>query len=323
MATNAVSAGALKALIAETPQAAGAAIDRLWRDDAAICGSMCELVDSEPQVRLDLLLTMRVVALSTDCDPEVVAQLVEDATTRRSGDVTALHSAAAFALVKPATMRWVTANARRVAASPNWLAVLPGLAGATVSVPLAEEALSTVIAAGGLFPAEITDYVQLNPWFSGGFAVRLRRHQKGKRLRIRERGATTRAWSHGRTALGSRLPARWRSLQGRGVGRPLDQWSCRFLTDYAELISETYRPGGVPPVIAPLYTVTFAVEGIPTPTAASVAEWDSLPGDMQQMARRVIGLDEANDRHNSTAPHDPTVAVVPPAGPRLPFLRRK
>jgi hypothetical protein len=301
MATDAISAAALGALIAERPQAAGAAIARLWSDDAPITGSMRPLVDIGPQVHLDILSTMQIVAMSSDCEPDVVAELVESAAIGGSGDVAALHSAAAYALTKPAIMRWVTVNARHVADSPNWIAVLPGLAGATVSVPLAEEALFRVIAAGGVFSAEITGYVQLNPWFSGKFAARLRRHQRGKRLRIRERGATARAWSHGRTALGSRLPARWRSLQGRGVGRPLDQWSCRLLTDYAELISKTYRTAGVPPVVAPLYTVTFAVEGIPTPTEASLAGWDSLPGDLQQMARRVIGLDVASDRQAERA----------------------
>ena len=39
-----------------------------------------------------------------------------------------------------------------------------------------------------------------------GFAIRYRRRMKGKRIRVYERAATARGWSHARTILMARLP---------------------------------------------------------------------------------------------------------------------
>ena len=109
-----------------------------------------------------------------------------------------------------------------------------------VSVPLAEEALSNVMKTRKKLTSELTEMVQLNPWFSRRFAVRYRRRMKGKRLRISERGATLRAWSHARTLLQPQIPEPWTSLLKRGVGRPLDWWSENLLTDYTNLLLETF-----------------------------------------------------------------------------------
>jgi len=178
-----------------------------------------------------------------------------------------------------------------VATDPGWREMLRGLGGVTVSVPLAEEALHNILAETRKLPAELTASIQLNPWFSARFATRFRRRTRGKRIRVRERAATSRGWSHARTLVSDQLPAPWSSRHGRGVGRPLDRWSRRLLNDYAELMLMTFGADGVPAVLAPLFAVAAAATpDLPVPESAA-ATWTSLPRDEELVARRLVRLD--------------------------------
>jgi len=290
MATKFSGVSAREGLIDEAPQSAGTAIDQLWRREGCVSGSLRRFVNAGAvPPRLDLLQTMQVVAMSTDDEPDLVCRLVEAATIG-PGDIAGLHAAASLALTRPATMRWVSANADHVATSPNWQASLAGLGGATVSVPLAEEALSNLLAVRSDLPVELTDYVQLNPWFSRRFAARYGRRMGGRRLRLRDRGATARAWSHARTLLGPQLPPQWCSLHGRGAGRPIDEWSRQLLTRYANLLLNVYQTTGIPPVMAPLFTIASVGVAIPAPPEELLAQWHTLPADVEQAARRLMSL---------------------------------
>ncbi|MEA2001626.1 MAG: hypothetical protein U9N84_07045 [Actinomycetota bacterium] len=277
MAADLVSVAELKARFDQAPRSAGIAIDLLWPKDVAIAGSLQSVIDETPGARFDLLQTLRMIAMSTETDPGLVSHLVETATPTPSGDAGALHAAATLALARPATMRWVSRNAVHTASSENWKTALPGLGGAIVSVPLAEEALSNLIAVGAELPAELLKYVQLNPWFSRRFVHRCVRRRERKRLRIHDRAATARAWSHARALLGSQLPAQWRSLHGRGAGRPLDNWSRSLLTDYANLIATAYRSEGIPPAMAALFTVAAAADEMHTPAKETLRECSRSP----------------------------------------------
>lgn len=121
--------------------------------------------------------------------------MIEGATT--VDNTRWLHAVATLALARPEIVRWISANVARVDGTDNSKAAVPGLGGATVSVPLAEEALTKLMSAKSVLPGRVAEYVQFNPWFSCRFAIRYRRRMGGKRIRVREGGATARAWSHG------------------------------------------------------------------------------------------------------------------------------
>ncbi len=280
----------LEALLAEAPHSRGSSIDRLWRQGASITGPLNRLVDAEPEVRLDLLETMRVVAMSETGDADVIAHLLEHATSSPSTDSAALHSAATFVITRPEMTRWVTANPAHVAASPNWMAALPGLGGIVVSVPLAEEALGKLVATNADLPAELTRFVQLNPWFTRKFAIQYRRHTGGKRIRFPDRAATARAWSHARKLLAPQLPPQWRSRHGRGGGRPMDEWSHRFLVRYSGLVKRAYRAEEIPPVMAALFSIASATDVANPPTPDAVKGWRVLPEAVERDALQLMGL---------------------------------
>jgi len=326
--TDSVSVAEMTVLFDEAPPSAGAAIDLLWRKDGCLTESLQIPLEPMPHARLDLLRTMRMIAMSTDTDPDLVARLVETSISTSPGDAAALHAAATLALVKPATMRWMSRNAAHVASSENWRAVLPGLGGAIISVPLAEEALFNFMAVGAKLPNELSKYVQLNPWFSLRFARRCHPRWKRKRLRVRERAATARAWSHARSLLGSQLPPQWRSRHGRGAGRPLDNWSRALLTDYVGLIAAAHGSEGIPPAMAALFTVASAADETHAAADAAVRGWQGLPTPIEQAALALIGsggttvapLGSALVNDQSTP--DPTTLPKPPKGmlPRFGWL---
>ncbi|MDJ0665041.1 MAG: hypothetical protein QNJ75_10790 [Acidimicrobiia bacterium] len=293
MTTESVPVRSVEDLLAESPGSRRESIDGLWRSGGSTTGPVSLLVDVEQRNRLDLLETIRVVAMSETRRPDVVAQALEIASPSPVGDDAALHSAASFVLTRPEIMRWVSANAAEVAASPNWKAALPGLGGVVVSVPLAEEALGHVIAAKARMPSELTRFVQLNPWFSHRFAVKYRRHAGGKRIRFQDRAATARAWSHARSLLRSKIPSQWHSPHGRGGGRGLDEWSHRFLVRYTGLVVRAYRDEGIPPTMAALLAIASAVDGANPPTADSLSGWRVLPAGIEQDALNLMGIGPA------------------------------
>lgn len=290
MAIEPMPRTSLEDLLAQPPHSRGTLIDKLWRNGASTIGSLGLLVDAEPEYRLDLLETLRVVAMSEAHGADVIAQVLENARSSQPGNGAALHSAATFAVTRPEVMRWVSANPAHVAASPNWMAALPGLGGAVVSVPLAEEALGHLVAAKADLPRELTRFVQLNPWFTLRFAVQFRRYTGGKRIRLADRAATARAWSHGRSLLRSRIPSQWHSRHGRGAGRPLDQWSHRFLVKYSAAVRKAYRGDGIPPVMAALFSIASAADVANPPTPEAVAGWRVLPAAIERDALNLIGL---------------------------------
>jgi hypothetical protein len=290
MAIEFVPRTSIEDLMAEPPHTRGASINRLWRSGASAIGPLSLLVDAGPESRLDLLEALRVVAMSETHDAGVIAHVLENARSSRSSDGAALHSAATFAITSPEVMRWISANPVHVAASPNWIAALPGLGGAVVSVPLAEEALGHLVATKADLPRELTRFVQLNPWFTLRFAVQFRRYTGGKRIRLAERAATARAWSHARSLLRSRIPAHWHSHHGRGAGRALDQWSHRFLVKYAGVVKKAYRADGIPPAMAALFSIASAADVANPPTLDAVAGWRVLPAAIERDALDVIGL---------------------------------
>lgn len=290
MAIESVPRTSFEDLLAEPPHSRGTLINTLWRNGASTIGSLSLLVDAEPEYRLDLLETLRVVAMSETHDADVIAHVLENARSSRPSDGAALHSAATFVVTRPEVMRWVSANPVHVAASPNWKAALPGLGGAVASVPLAEEALGHLVAAKADLPRELTRFVQLNPWFTLRFAVQFRRYSGGKRIRLADRAATARAWSHARSLLRSRMPAQWHARHGRGAGRPLDQWSHRFLVKYAGVVRRAYRSDGIPPAMAALFSIASAADVANPPTPDAVAGWRVLPAAIERDALNLIGL---------------------------------
>jgi hypothetical protein len=290
MAIESVPGTSLESLLAESPHSRGTSIDTLWRNGGSITGPLSLLVDTEPEYRLDLLEAVRVVAMSETRDVEVIAHVLENARSSPTNDAAALHSAATFVVTRPEMMRWMTANPVHVAASSNWRAALPGLGGAVVSVPLAEEALGHLIAAKADLPTELTSFVQLNPWFTRRFAIQYRRYAGGKRIRLQERAATARAWSHARSLLGSKLPPQWHSRTKRGGGRALDHWSHRFLVRYAGLVKRVYRAEGIPPTMAALFAIASAADVANPPTLDALAGWRVLPAAIERDALNLIGI---------------------------------
>jgi hypothetical protein len=290
MAIESVPRTSLEDLLAEPPLARSTSINTLWRNGRSIIGPLSLLVDAGPEYRLDLLETMRVAAMSGAHDADVIAQVLENARSHRTGEGAALHSAAAFVVAKPEVMRWISANPVDVAASSNWRAAVPGLGGAVVSVPLAEEALGHLVSAKADLPRELARFVQLNPWFTLRFAVQFRRYTGGKRIRVADRAATARAWSHARSLLRSHTPPQWHSRHGRGAGRALDQWSHRFLVKYAGVVRKAYRADGIPPVMAALFSIAAATDGVKPPTPDAVAGWRVLPAAIERDALNLIGL---------------------------------
>jgi len=280
----------LAGLLAESPTSRNATINRLWRDGASIIGPLNLLVDAESEYRHDLLETVRLAAMSKTRDADVVAHVLESASYSSGRDAAALHSAATFVVTRPEIMRWVSANAVHAAASPNWRALLPGLGGAVVSVPLAEEALGHLTTAKADLPRELTRFVQLNPWFTHRFAIKFRRYTGGKRIRFQDRAATARAWSHARSLLRSKVPAQWRSPHGRGGGRGLDPWSHRFLVRYASLVRRVYGAEGIPPTMAPLFAIASATDVAHPPPSETLVGWRVLPAAIERDALNLIGI---------------------------------
>lgn len=242
---------------------------------------------------LSLLDTVRLAGLGVEMPPEEFAHLVDRSAPADTVDADAIAAAATVALRDPAKIRWIATNTDTVAKSPNWHQVAQGLGGLTVSVPLAEEALFNLMKARAKLPKPLAASVQLNIWFSRRFAARFRRRLGGKRIRVRERGATTRAWSHARTSLGLRVPFEWSSRHGRGAGRPLDDWSTELLADYVDVIENVY-PDGSPAVIASLYAIAAGAIGHRASTATVASRWDSLPLTVENKARAMLGLDPAD-----------------------------
>ena len=290
MAINSVPGRSLESLLAESPHSRGAAINALWRNGGSTTGPLSLLIDAEPGYRPNLLETVRLVAMSGNCKPDVLGQVLDSASPSPAGDDPAIHSAATFVLTRPEVMRWVSVNAVHVAASPNWRAALPGLGGAVASVPLAEEALGHLVAAKADLPKELTRFVQLNPWFTHRFAVRYRRYAGGKRIRFQDRAATARAWSHARSLLRSKVPSQWRSSHGRGGGRGLDEWSQRFLLRYVGLLGRVYHAEGVPPAMAALFAIASATDGAEAPAPDSLTGWRVLPASIERDALNLIGI---------------------------------
>ncbi len=290
MAIESVPRISFEDLLAESPRSRGTSIDRLWRCGASTIGPLSLLADAGPEYRLDLLETLRVVAMSETNDADVIAQVLEAARSDRTTDRAALHSAATFVVTRPEVMRWISANPAHVAASPNFMATVPGLGGAVVSVPLAEEALGHLVAVKADLPRDLTRFVQLNPWFTLRFAAQFRRYTGGRRMRVVDRAATARAWSHARSLLGSQVPPQWHSRHGRGAGRALDQWSHRFLVKYAAAVGKAYRADGIPPVMASLFSIASAADSVNPPAPDAVAGWRVLPAAIERDALNLVGL---------------------------------
>jgi hypothetical protein len=232
---------------------------------------------------------IRYFAAGTVENPELFARSLERASPAAPEDFPEVYATATYAVGRPQTMRWISANPDRVISSETWLTALPGLGGVTKSVPLAEEALNHLIQRRARISRDLTMYVQLNPWFSRRFATRYRRRMKGKRIRVYERAATARGWSHARTILMTQLPDDWQALLKRGEGRPLDAWSHQLLAGYTETIAR-FSPDGVPPVLAPLYTIAKAGLGSGSTTSELVEGWDVLPSEVQFKARLLLGI---------------------------------
>ena len=290
MAIESVPASSLQSLLAQSPRSRGATIGTLWRDGASDIGPLSLLVDAGSEYRLDLLDTVRLIAMSETRDVDVIAHVIETASSSPDNDSAALHAAATLVVTRPEIMRWVTANPAHVAASSNWMAALPGLGGAVASVPLAEEALGHLVAAKADLPRELTGYVQLNPWFSRRFAIQFRRYTGGKRVRVQDRAATARAWSHARSLLKPQLPPQWHSPHSRGGARGLDHFSHRFLVRYVALVRKVYRDEGIPPTMAALFTVASAADTANPPTLDAVASWRVFPAAIERDALNLIGI---------------------------------
>jgi hypothetical protein len=280
-----VSGAALSALLSAESGNVARVADLLWRGGFTVADSLPQTREGE-----SLLTVLQLAAVCSRETPDLLATAVETAAPVLEEDTDVIHVVATQVLGRPATMRWITNNSARVANSDNWLAAIPGLGGITVSVPLAEEALVALMRRKARVPRDLTAYVQLNPWFSRWFAIRYRRRMKGRRIRVAERGATARGWSHARTILLSSLPSQWQSLLKRGVGRPLDEWSTRLLTDYVATFDKTYVEDGIPPVLATLYVVAVAGIGPNNPSEQLARRWTALPFQEGEAARMLIGL---------------------------------
>lgn len=243
------------------------------------------------ELDLSLLDSVRLAALGVRLPPETFNRLVVQSPEPSDADSAAIATAATVALRDPMMIRWIAANTDRVAKSPQWHQVVQGLGGQTVSVPLAEEALFNLMKAKTRLPRLLGESVQMNVWFSKRFAARFRRRTGAKRLRVRERGATTRAWSHARTSLGRQVPFEWSSRHGRGSGRPLDDWSTELLGDYVELFEATFA-GHPPAMVASLYAIASGAIGH-KPAGEVTDGWDTLPLHVENSARAMLGLDAA------------------------------
>ena len=290
MVRESVPAASLEALLAEPLHLRGASISALWRDGASISGSLSPLTGGSPERRLDLLNTLRLLAMTDVRDPDVVARVLENAGGSPANDGAAIHAAASFVVTRPEMLKWVSANPTAVAASPNWKTALPGLGGAVASVPLAEEALRHLVAAKADLPRELTRLVQLNPWFTRRFAIQYRRHAGGKRIRFQDRAETTRAWSHARSLLGSKVPPQWRSPHGRGGTRALDQYSHRVLGRYAALVGKVYRAEGIPATMAALFAIASAADVTNPPALDTLTGWRAFPAAVERDALNLIGI---------------------------------
>ncbi len=274
------------------PRAAADVIEIAWRGSMRPVGSF----DRWAELPLSLLDVVRLKAIDERMSPLVFADLVESAPGAEEADLDAIWAAGTVALRDAPLLRWIGRNPQRVAGSENWRTVLPGLGGLTVSVPLAEVALLRVTKSRGRLPRDVTAFVQLNPWFSPWFVSRFRRYHRGKRIRVRNRGATARAWSHARTLLGHRVPFEWSTMHGRGVGRPLDHWSERFLGMYLEAFDRAYE-GAVPAPVASLYAISRGALGRQEERPNIAGSWDALPQLVEDAGRTMLGI--TNEEHDT------------------------
>lgn len=290
MATESRPARPLDELLAESPQSRGVSIGTLWREGGSISGPLSGVLDAEPRVRLDLLATLRVIAMSETRQPDVIGEVLENANPSPVSDKAAVHSAASFVVARPEIMRFISANRASIAKSSNWTAAMPGLGVAVTSVPLAEEALGHLVAEKAELPAELTRFVLLNPWFSRSFAARYRRYGRAKRIRFQDRAATARAWSHARALLRDKVPAAWHSPHGRGSGRAIDPWSFRFLGRYTDLVQKVYHPEGIPPAMAALFAIACGADVSNRPGRDTLAGWHVLPEPIERAALNLIGI---------------------------------
>ncbi|MDJ0923800.1 MAG: hypothetical protein QNJ77_04490 [Acidimicrobiia bacterium] len=286
--TPTLPADVVGAMLDADPSRAGSMIGLLHRGGFDVSGDLGHI--TRLMRRPSVLDVVCLFAIARDEDPDLFARTLERAELVAPDRLRELHAASTFAIGRAATMRWITAHVDRVKESDQWLAVIPGLGGVTKSVPLAEEALVGLMKARARLPRELTAFVQLNPWFSRRFAIRYRRRMKGKRIRLAERAATARGWSHARTVLMADLPRDWQSLLKRGEGRPLDRWSHRLLTDYTEVIERFYSSQGVPQVLAPLYVIAFAGRRPRNVTQAVISGWHTLPFEVAFKANTLLGL---------------------------------
>jgi len=280
----------------DIPSATAAMIHLAWHHDLAPHGHL----DRWSDLGLQVVDVVRLAAIGAPIGGNTLADLIEAAPPPEASELNAISTAATVALREPSAMRWISANSERVAEAPNWHPVVTGLAGLTVSVPLAEEALTHLMRRRAELPRDIALYVQLNPWFSKRFAVRFRRRIGGKRARIRERGATARAWSHARTLLGDSVPFEWSSLHGRGAGRPLDEWSHRLLNDYVDLLERLY-PESIPPTVASLYAISTGAISRGATHERVTAGWHLLPIRVVERSRAMAGIPPSDDPRRSRA----------------------
>ena len=119
-AADCVPVAALEALFETAPESSRMTIELIWRGGILVTGSLEPFVEQGTSLGLNLLDTLRLVAMSTGSDVELIPRLVDAATDVRTADRGQLYPAATYALAKPATLRWITANAARVAGSENW-----------------------------------------------------------------------------------------------------------------------------------------------------------------------------------------------------------
>ncbi len=276
---------ALNQAAALSPSAARNIIGLGWRHGLLPTGHFTDWDSLE----LRLVDVVRLRALDSRMPLESFSALIERSRAE-ADEAPAVAAAATVALRDPEAMRWITANPDRVAASPNWHQVVVGLGGLTVSTPLAEEAMISLMRTKCKLPGELVRVVQLNPWFPRRFAVRFRRRMGGKRIRIRERDATVRAWSHARTLLGIRVPYEWSSLHGRGTGRPLDRWSERLLADYTEVFTRVYEEAPIEATAASLYAIAAGAIEVRSEEDTIATGWDVLPLEVETRGRAMLGL---------------------------------
>jgi hypothetical protein len=59
---------------------------------------------------------------------------------------------------------------------------------------------------------------------------------------------------------------------------------------YAGVVRKAYRADGIPPVMAALFSIAAATDGVKPPTPDAVAGWRVLPAAIERDALNLIGL---------------------------------